>query len=101
MRTCSIFPVLVLLLCDILASKANAVSYFVPLDRDALLKEYIYVDQKRLDIYFDQVFSQRFVYEKVPFWRVGLSIIGPTAEGQQQRIQREFTPREKISKVLE
>jgi hypothetical protein len=63
--------------------------------------EYIFIDHKRLDCYFDQISTEKFIYEKIPFWTVGLSTSGPKVAGQQQRMQREFTTHEKIAKLVE
>jgi hypothetical protein len=40
------------------------------------------------------------MYDKVPIWKAGLSIAGPSAEGTQARPGRPFTRHEKVQKVV-
>ena len=63
------------------------------------LKEYLYVDQVRLDAYFEQI-SDPIAYDKVPVWKAGLTLTGPAAENQQARFARPFTRVEKIRRLL-
>ena len=44
------------------------------------LIEYVYVDEKRLDAYFEQI-SSPVTYDKVPEWNADISITGPKAGG--------------------
>jgi hypothetical protein len=60
------------------------------------LVEYLYVDEKRLDTYFEQI-SSPVTYEKVPEWNAEISITGPKAGGKQARFARPYTTHEKIS----
>ena len=46
------------------------------------LAEYIYVDERRLNSYFEQL-SSPIAYDKVPTWKASLSLTGPTAGGAQ------------------
>ena len=69
-------------------------------EHDAALVEYLYVDQRRLDSYFEQVSSPVF-HEKVPIWKVALGLTGPKAEGTQERFSRNATNSEKISEVID
>ncbi len=64
------------------------------------LIEYLYVDEDRVNTYFEQI-SSPVVYDKVPVWKAGLSLTGPNAEGQQARFARSFTRFEKIQKLTE
>jgi len=64
------------------------------------LVEYLYVDEKRLDTYFEQI-SSPVTYDKVPMWNAEIGLTGPKAGGAQQRFARPFTTHEKISKLTE
>lgn len=64
------------------------------------LIEYLYVDEKRLDSYFEQI-SEPVAYDKVPIWRIALGLTGPQADGTQSRPARPFTRHEKASKLVE
>jgi len=64
-----------------------------------MVAEYIYVDQKRLNSYFEQV-SSPVKYEKISVWGFEWSITGPKASGSQSRPSRPYTEHEKISTVL-
>lgn len=57
--------------------------------------EYIYIDERRLNAYFEQ-FSDPTKYDRVPVWKVVLGLTGPKAEGTQIRPGREYTKEEKI-----
>jgi hypothetical protein len=58
-------------------------------DRMALV-EYLYVDEERLDTYFQQI-SSPVTYDKVPVWEASLTITSPGAKGSQQRFARPYT----------
>jgi hypothetical protein len=62
--------------------------------------EYIYIDQARLDSYFEQI-SSPVAYDKMPTWKVGLSLTGPHAEGTQAPHPRPYTQHEKICAILD
>jgi hypothetical protein len=88
---------------------ARLYNYFRPKTADptanhakepARLVEYLYLDQKRLSAYFEQI-SSTVAYDKVPVWRAGLAITGPTAQAEQARFGRSFSTHEKIHKLLE
>jgi len=64
-----------------------------------MLTEYLYVDQQRLDAYFDQI-SGPVQYDKVPVWKAEASILGLKTEGSQARFARPFTSHEKVSTLL-
>jgi hypothetical protein len=64
------------------------------------LVEYLYVDEKRLDTYFEQV-SSPVTYDKVPEWNAEIGLTGPKGGGKQTRFARPYTVHEKISKVTE
>lgn len=61
--------------------------------------EYLYVDQRRVDSYFEQV-SDPVKYDKVPIWKMALGLAGPSTEGTQSRPGRAFTQHEKITELL-
>jgi hypothetical protein len=63
------------------------------------MNEYLYVDTRRLDSYYEQI-SLPVEYDKVPVWKFGLSFSGPKVEGQQTRSARPPTEHEKIQKFL-
>src|SRR5688500_804445 len=63
------------------------------------LKEYIFIDERRLQTYFEQI-SDPVKYVKVPSWKASISITGPSAEGSQTLANRNFTKYEKINTVL-
>src|SRR5215213_7901470 len=63
------------------------------------LTEYIYIDERRVNSYFEQLWSP-VTYDKVPTWKAGLSLTGPAAEGTQLRFARPFTQYEKIATLM-
>ena len=80
---------------------ATLCNYFRPATADpARLVEYLYLDQNRLSAYFEQI-SSTVTYDKVPVWRAGLAMTGPTAQAEQARFGRSFSTHEKIHKLLE
>jgi hypothetical protein len=54
------------------------------------LVEYLYVDDKRLDSYFEQI-SSPVTYDKVPEWNAEIGLTGPKGGGKQVRFARPFT----------
>lgn len=64
---------------------------------DAGLVEYLYIDEKRLDDYFQQI-SSPIAYPKVVRWVVALNPLGPRVEGTQERPPRPFTTHEKVTR---
>jgi hypothetical protein len=64
------------------------------------LFEYLFIDRKRLNAYVQQI-QPSGTYDKVPTWKVGLSLTGPQAEGTQTRFPRELTDQEKINALIE
>lgn len=64
------------------------------------LVEYLYLDQNRLNAYFEQI-SNTVAYDKVPVWRAGMGVTGPTAQAEQARFGRSFSTHEKVEKLLE
>jgi hypothetical protein len=65
-----------------------------------LLREYLYIDEKRLDSYFQQI-TPPITFDKVPGWEVGMKLSGPEVRGLQTRHGRPYTNHEKIEKLLE
>jgi hypothetical protein len=76
-----------------------SLTYF-SMGAEMALVEYLYVDEKRLDTYFEQI-SSPVTYDKVPMWNAEIGLTGPKAGGAQQRFARPFTTHEKISKLTE
>jgi hypothetical protein len=64
-----------------------------------VLTEYLYCDNRRLDGYFEQI-SNPVTYDKVPMWKAGLGLTGPSVEGTQSRPGRPYTVHEKVQKVV-
>jgi hypothetical protein len=64
------------------------------------LREYLYVDEKRLNSYLEQI-ATPVTYDKVPTYVAGVSLTGPKAEATQSRFARPYTSHEKILKVQE
>jgi hypothetical protein len=64
------------------------------------LEEYLYVDDKRLDTYADQIGSP-LTFEKVPVWTASISLTGPKADGKQERHARPLTRSEKIGRLMD
>jgi hypothetical protein len=62
------------------------------------LVEYLYVDEKRLDTYFEQI-SPPVTYDKVPEWNAEISFTGPKGGGKQARFARPYSRHEKIAKL--
>lgn len=62
-------------------------------------REYLHTDKARIDSYFEQI-SDPVKYDKVPVWKVGLKLTGPSAEGSQDRPGRPFTIHEKIDAIV-
>lgn len=60
------------------------------------LHDIAYVDQERLDQYAEQLLGPSKI-EKLPSWRVGLSLTGVSVEGAQSAHPRAFTNSEKIA----
>jgi hypothetical protein len=64
------------------------------------LKDYLYIDHVRLDNYEEQISNPR-IYDKVPEWKVGLSLTGLSGEGAQKREARSRTVTEKIQLLVD
>jgi len=64
------------------------------------IKEYIYIDEKRLNTYFEQI-SSPVTYDKVPVWKASASLTGPKASVDQSRVSRQYTTHEKATLLLE
>jgi hypothetical protein len=64
------------------------------------LTEYLYVDERRLSSYFEQI-AGPVAYDKVPVWKAGLQLTGPSVEGAQSRFPRPFTTHEKLAALLD
>lgn len=64
---------------------------------NAEIIEYLFIDEVRLNLYFEQL-SSPMAYDKVPIWNAVLGLTGPKAEATQTRPGRAFTMHEKITK---
>lgn len=62
-------------------------------------REYLYIDGTRLTSYLEQI-QAPVTYDKVPLWKVGLSLIGPNVEGAQSRVARPLTQEERLQSVI-
>ena len=58
--------------------------------------EYIYIDKRRLNSYFEQI-SPPVKYDKVSAWSIEVGLTGPKGQGTQARMGRPFTEHEKIT----
>jgi hypothetical protein len=63
-------------------------------------REYLHIDNRRIDSYFEQI-SDPIKYDKVPVWKIGMKLTGPSAEGSQIRPGRSYTIHEKIDAIVE
>jgi hypothetical protein len=63
------------------------------------LREYLYIDEKRLDSYAEQIGSP-VTFDKTPVWKVMFGLTGPSVEGQQQRPGRARSTTEKIDLLM-
>lgn len=65
------------------------------------LFEYLYVDHKRLNSYFEQISKSPVAYDKVPSWEgeAGITKLGGKYKGTVH--PREFTTHEKVSRLFE
>jgi hypothetical protein len=64
------------------------------------LRDYLYVDEPRLDTYVKH-FSSTTVFEKVPIWKVVFKLTGPSVEGTQERPARQLSVGEKVELLLD
>lgn len=65
------------------------------------LVEYLYIDERRLDSYFEQISPSPVAYDKVPTWEASITLTSPGAKGTQSRFGRPFTAHEKITQLVE
>ena len=91
-------------LSNIYAQTANAedatqASAEIERDKTMPLIEYLYVDERRLNSYFEQI-SSPVGYDKVLVWNAELSLKGPEAEGTQARFARPSTTHEKVTALM-
>ena len=63
------------------------------------LVEFLFVDKRRLDSYFEQI-EAPVAYDKVPVWTAEFSLTGPKAAGAQSRQARQWTTYEKVKAVI-
>jgi hypothetical protein len=63
------------------------------------LIEYLYVDERRLDSYVEQI-GPPIKYDKIPLWSAELSLTGPRASGSQHQHARPWTTHEKIQLLV-
>jgi len=68
--------------------------------KDNRLAEYLFLDKPRIERYFQQL-SEPVKYDKLPVWKIALSLTGPAVEGTQTHPGREFSFQEKLQKVLD
>jgi hypothetical protein len=64
------------------------------------IKEYLYIDEKRLESYFEQV-SSPLHYDKIPTWKISLGITSASVETNLDKRGREFTRHEKVQAIME
>jgi hypothetical protein len=64
-----------------------------------MLKEYLFVDEKRLDVYASQVNPSRSVVEKTKEWSAGLSLTGPSVGAKQNERVLALTTHEKTALI--
>lgn len=63
------------------------------------LVEYLYVDEIRLNSYFEQI-SEPIAYDKVPIWKAVIGLTSLKTEATQSRPGRPFTRHEKYLKLI-
>lgn len=63
------------------------------------LLEYLYIDERRLNTYFQQISDPQF-YDKIPYLEANISLTGPKAKIGQTQYPRDFTTHEKIVKLI-
>jgi hypothetical protein len=66
----------------------------------APLAEYLFVDDARLDTYFQQI-SAPVAYDKIPSYQGTIGLTGPAITAGSQQHQRDFTRHEKVQAVLD
>jgi hypothetical protein len=69
-------------------------------DSSMPLAEYIYIDDIRLNSYFEQI-SPPVKYEKVSDWNFEVGVSGPKAQRHQSTSGRTFTQHEKVKAVVD
>ena len=69
------------------------------LSHEHSIAEYLFIDQPRLDTYFEQI-SDPVAYDKVPVWKVVLGLTGLSAETTQSRLGRAYTNHEKLTRLV-
>src|SRR5687768_14546779 len=67
---------------------------------ESQLREYLYLDERRLNAYVQQVHAP-VTWDKIPLWSVELSVAGPKASGQQARPARPLTNHEKTQILVD
>jgi hypothetical protein len=63
------------------------------------LRDYLYVDRKRLDSYLEQI-SSTSTYDRVPSLGVGVSPAGPSVSAQEPRVRRDKSDHEKVCELI-
>jgi len=63
------------------------------------LTEYLYVDERRLESYFEQI-SSPLHYDQSPNWKFSLNLAGPSVETTLSKQGRQFTRHEKIMALI-
>ena len=62
--------------------------------------DYIFVDNARIESYFEQISSSPLAYDKILAWKAAYNFFKPGAESTQQVNARPFTHSEKIDRIL-
>ena len=55
------------------------------------LIDYLFIDHRRLDSYFEQISESPVAYDKVPTWKGGVGLTNLGSEVTQTRFPRPFT----------
>lgn len=65
------------------------------------LVDYLFIDNSRLDSYFEQIIPSPVAYDKVPTWKGGFGLTNLGVEGTQTSRARPYTSHEKIENLIE
>jgi hypothetical protein len=65
-----------------------------------VLEEYLYIDRTRIRSYAEQI-GAAMTTDKLPQWKVGLALTGPSVEGQQTASVRSASDHEMITAVVD
>lgn len=64
------------------------------------LVEYLYVDQRRLDAYFQQISSSHKL-QKIPVWKAEIGLLGPKVVAEQGQVAGSFTTHDKVRRLVD